>query len=147
MNKIPWWHGDLTKFSFALHAFPPRHKATLDNRAKPVRCKKRVRKRTKDQLSPCISVPTGTRHKRPYLPPGHGPGLRTHQHLESILQRHHIRVIVLLQLERMRDNFDGPGTARRSIAHLVADPEVTGVFRHAAESVHGALRIGLAVGG
>jgi hypothetical protein len=81
-----------------------------------------------------------------HLPPRHAL-LRPspNEHLEPILQRHHIRIDVFLQLERLGNNFDGPPALWPLGAHLVADPEVTGVFGHAAEGVHGALGVGFAV--
>lgn len=50
-----------------------------------------------------------------------------------------------MQLKRIRHDLDTPGALGLVVAHLEANPEVARVLGHAAESVHGAVRVGFAV--
>lgn len=68
-----------------------------------------------------------------------------YQQLETILERNHVRICVLLQLECVRNDLDAPGALGLVFAHLKADPEVARVLGHAAEGIHGAVGVGFAV--
>jgi hypothetical protein len=67
------------------------------------------------------------------------------QHLESVLERDHVAVGVATHFKLARTDLERPSALGFLVAKLEAEPEVTGVFRHAAEGVHRAVGVGCAV--
>jgi hypothetical protein len=67
------------------------------------------------------------------------------QHLESILQRHHVTIRMTSHLKLSRTNLERPRALWLVVPELEAQPKVTRVLGHTAESVHGALGVGRAV--
>lgn len=65
---------------------------------------------------------------------------------ESIAQGPHVRIGVFLQLESLRDDFDGPVLQLRMLAGLETQEEIPRVFGVDAEGIHGAFRVGFRVG-
>ncbi len=61
--------------------------------------------------------------------------MRKHR-LESILQRPHIRIRVLLQLKRIWDDFDGPVHLLRGLTRFEAEIEIAWKLAVYAEGVH-----------
>jgi len=72
--------------------------------------------------------------------------MREHR-FESILQRPHVWVRILLQLKGVGDDFDRPVALFRGLAGLEAKEEVAWEFAVDAEGVHAAARIGFHVSG
>lgn len=56
--------------------------------------------------------------------------------LKSVFERHHSRVIILLQLEGIGNHLDGPAALLRFRPHFEAQPEPAGTFSIDAESIH-----------
>lgn len=56
--------------------------------------------------------------------------------LEAVLQGHDVRIRVLLELEGVGDDLNGPATAWTIAPRLVAEPEVSREFGHGTESIH-----------
>lgn len=69
------------------------------------------------------------------------------EQLEAIAQRPHIGVHVLLELERLRNDFDSPMLNLGMLASFEAQEEIAGVFGIDTEIVDGPLGIGFGVCG
>ena len=69
------------------------------------------------------------------------------EQLEAIAQRSHIGVHVLLELERLRNDFDSPMLNLGMLASFEAQEEIAGVFGIDTEIVDGSLGIGFGVCG
>ena len=69
------------------------------------------------------------------------------QKLEAIAQRSHVRVHVLLELERLRNNFDSPVLNLGVLTSFEAQEEIARVLGIDAEIVNGSLGVGFCVGG
>ena len=85
----------------------------------------------------------------PRLPPLLPPLTRLQvgkQQLKAITKRFHIRILVLLQLKRLRNNFDGPALQFRVQTGFEAEMEVAGVFGVDAEGVVAAFGVRFRVG-
>lgn len=67
------------------------------------------------------------------------------KHFESILERPHVRILVLLQLERNGGDLDRPAADLGVLSGFEAQEEVAGILGINAESVVGAPRVCLAV--
>ena len=66
--------------------------------------------------------------------------------LKAIAQRAHIRVRILHQLKRIRDDLDRPRIKTCVLPSLEAEREVAGMLLVEAEGVDGALGVGFGVG-
>jgi hypothetical protein len=75
------------------------------------------------------------------------PGSRTtlYEHLESVLQRHHVAVLGTAHLKIAGLDLEWPSSLGLLVAELEAEPEVAGVAGHTAEGVHGSVGVGFAV--